>query len=476
MMTPAHPQAAALTTPREDYLRSLAIQACIYTWPLYEMQRMRAATSARKAPAQGFAGDSPESTQRWCNLFTHERELLIAGKSRVVMPNNDTLYANAWLDLSAGPLVIHLPDTGSRYYVLGFFDYYTNPFAHLGTRTTGNAAGTVLVTGPQWTGQVPAQFQTPGRHIQSATYWVWIIGRILVEGQHDVPVVNALQDQFCMQTLSDWNHQSNTSDSPNKASQASPARRFDAQFDPRAPLTPDHFRTVVNDALRSCPAQASDALLLAQFGAVGIGAHQDAVLAPEAQAALAQAVGSVQALVQSHESHVFGNAVKQTAQQAWKLPDYLGDSFGTHLLRRAFVARQGIGQLTTDEAAYLRCEVDADGALLNGAHSYTLHFAPGELPPVDAFWSITLYRCSDYFLVANPIERYSMGDRTEGLVRDADGGLTLTLAAHAPLEAKARANWLPSCEDDFFLCLRAYLPRPNLLNGDYVLPTPQRLL
>ena len=466
-------QAPAHTTPREDYLRSLAIQACIYTWPLYEMQRMRAATSARKAPGQGFAGDSPESTQRWCNLFTHERELLIAGKSRVVMPNNDTLYANAWLDLSAGPLVIELPDTGSRYYVLGFLDYYTNPFAHVGTRTTGNAAGTVLVTGPQWDGQVPEQFQTPGRHIRSATNWVWIIGRILVDGQNDVPVVNALQDQFRIQTLSDWNQQDNTI--VPQHIQASPARRFDAQFDSRAPLTSDRFRTMVNDALRSCPAQAADALLLAQFEAVGIGANQDAVLAPEVQAALAQAVGSVQALVQSHESHVFEKAVTQTAQQAWKLPDYLGESFGTHLLRRAFVARQGIGQLTTDEAAYLRCEVDADGALLNGAHAYTLHFAPGELPPVDAFWSITLYRYSDYFLVANPIERYSVGDRTAGLVRDDDGGLTLTLAAHAPLDAKARANWLPSCDDDFFLCLRAYLPRSNLLNGDYLLPTPQRL-
>lgn len=139
---------APATTARDDYLFSLALQACITCWPLFEMQRMRAATSARKAPGQGFAGDSPESTERWCNLFTLERELLTAGKSRVVMPNNDTLYVNAWIDLSAGPLVISVPDTGSRYYVLGMLDYYTNPFASVGTRTTGNGAGSVLCPGP----------------------------------------------------------------------------------------------------------------------------------------------------------------------------------------------------------------------------------------------------------------------------------------------------------------------------------------
>jgi hypothetical protein len=222
---------------REDYLYSLAVQACVYAWPLFEMHRMRSATSARKAQGQGFAGDRPESLQRWCNLFTHERALLTAGKSRVVMPNNDTLYANAWLDLSQQPLVISMPDTGSRYYVLGFLDYYTNPFAHLGTRTTGNRARSVLVSGPGWSGEVPEAFQAEGCHVRSSTDWVWIIGRILVDGVPDVPEVNALQDQFSMQTLSDW-----------RAGRPSPARRFDARFEARAPLTGSRFRAMVNDA------------------------------------------------------------------------------------------------------------------------------------------------------------------------------------------------------------------------------------
>ena len=236
----------AVSDPHADYLYSQALQACIYCWPLFEMQRMRSATSARKAPGQGFAGDSPESTQRWCNLFTHERELLTAGKSRVVMPNNDTLYANAWLDLSAGPLVITLPDSGSRYYVLGFLDYYTNPFAHVGTRTTGNQAGEVLVTGPGWSGAVPPAFQAPLRHVQAPTDWVWIIGRILVDGAQDVTAVNALQDRLRMDTLDDW-----------QAGRNSPARRFDARHTPRAPFSVDRFVGMVNDALRICPPPAN---------------------------------------------------------------------------------------------------------------------------------------------------------------------------------------------------------------------------
>ena len=228
--------------PRDEYLYSLAVQACIYAWPLYEMQRMRAATSARKAAGLGFAGNSPESTERWCNLFTHERELLTAGKSRVVMPNNDTLYANAWLDLSAGPLVITVPDTGSRYYVLGFLDYYTNAFAHVGTRTTGNGAGHVLLTGPGWQGTAPPEFNAPGRHIKSATDWVWIIGRILVDGPADVATVNAVQDQFAVGPLDDW-----------QAGRAGLPRRFDSRFDPRGALEPGRFAGMVNDALRRCP-------------------------------------------------------------------------------------------------------------------------------------------------------------------------------------------------------------------------------
>ncbi len=456
------PTTMTSTSPRDDYLFSLAMQACIACWPLYEMQRMRAATSARKAPGQGFAGASPESTERWCNLFMRERALLTAGKSRVVMPNNDTLYINAWLDLSAGPLVISVPDTGSRYYVLGLLDYYTNPFATVGTRTTGNGAGSVLVSGPGWDGEVTAEHRASGRHLRSPTNWVWIIGRILVDGPHDVPAVNALQDQFRMQTPDDWH-----------AGRDSPARRFDSRFAPRAPCSVDRFLAMVNDALQYNPPPARDVGLFAQFAPLGIGQGAATALRDDARAALERACARTQQLLDSPEHAVFGTGGGD-GLPGWRPPIRIGRSFGDDLLLRAFVSRQAIGALETREAAYPRCETDAAGAMLSGSHRYTIHFAPGQMPPVDAFWSITLYRASDCFLVPNPIERYSVGDRTPGLVYDADGGLTITIAHTAPLDATQRANWLPAPEDRFFLSLRAYLPRPDMLDGRYRLPDPQR--
>jgi hypothetical protein len=180
--------------PREAWADAIAFQACTYLYPLWEMARMRAATAPRRDGRGRTVDADPATTRRWVNTFVHARRLLGAGASRVVTPNHDTLYTNAWLDLSRGPVVIEVPDTADRYYVLGFLDFWTNPFAHVGRRTTGTRAGTYLVTGPGWAGEVPAGMAP----IPAPTAAVWIIGRILVEGPDDVPAVNALQDRFRM--------------------------------------------------------------------------------------------------------------------------------------------------------------------------------------------------------------------------------------------------------------------------------------
>lgn len=180
--------------------QALAEQAVTWAYPLYEMRRMRAATSPRRTEA----GQAAPEGMRWCNLFTHARQLLRAGTSRVVTPNNDTLYTNAWLDLGAGPLVIDVPDTAGRYYVLGLLDFYTNPFAHIGPRLTGTQARSFLVTPPGWSGALPAGFDAPGAHIQAPTRWLWVIGRILVDGPRDLAAAHALQDGFSMAPLADW--------------------------------------------------------------------------------------------------------------------------------------------------------------------------------------------------------------------------------------------------------------------------------
>lgn len=428
-----------------------ALEAFLYAYPLYEMARMRAATSPRRLPALGFADRSPEGPQRWCNAFVHMRELLTAGTSRVVTPNNDTLYSNAWIDLDAGPMVIDVPATDGRYYVLGLLDFFTNPFAHLGARLHGTQAGAFVITGPQWQGELPAALQAPGRHVRSATRWVWVIGRWLVDGAHDLPAVHALQDALQLRPLQAW-------------LQGGPPEplAFDPQCNPATPLSVPHFLAQVNRALAQQPPLPQDAAQLERCAQFGIGAHLPAQASAENEALLQQAIERGMALLQA--------APGGPVHAGWTMPELLGTDFGGDHRRRALLALKYIGALESREAHYPMAWADAQGQPLTGARRYTLHFAPGQLPPVDAFWSLTMYRRSDFFLVENPIGRYAIGDRTPGLQRGPDGSLTLHIQHEAPQEAQALANWLPAPAEGFYLCLRAYLPRPDMLDGRYRLP------
>jgi len=436
-------------------------EALVYAWPLYEMARMRAATSPLRLPDGRVA---PEG-QRWCNVFTHARKLLKAGTSRVVTPNNDTLYTNAWLDLSDGPLVMSVPDTADRYYVLGFLDFFTNPFAHVGQRLTGTAARRFLITGPDWQGELPAEFAAPGTHIQSPTNGVWIIGRILVDGEHDIPQVHALQDQFMLQPLA------NAEANANAQSTAQTPKAFDPQADPRAPQTGAEFLTQVNRALASNPAPAGDAALLARAASVGVVPGQVPTAAQIA--AVDEALPAVKTLLRKGGVGAKTDAV--AAERAWVNMPLVTGSFGDQHLLRARVALQYIGMLESAEAMYPMAKTDSQGEPLNGQHAYQLRFAPGQLPPVNGFWSLTMYDSSDCMLVPNDIDRYAIGDRTPGLVRDADGGLTLHMAQQAPRDAGTHANWLPAPAGDFYVCLRAYLPKPEMVAGRYQLPALERL-
>lgn len=429
-------------------MHALAEEAVVYAWPLYEMCRMRAATSPRRTDASGEA----PGAQRWCNVFTHARQLLRAGKSRVVTPNNDTLYTNAWLDLRAGPLVIDVPDTAGRYYVLGLLDFYTNPFAHLGQRLTGTTARSFLITPPGWQGALPAPFDAPGAHIEAPTRWLWVIGRILVDGPSDLPAVHALQDGFIVRPLADW-----------LMREPVRPRLFDPACDPSAPLSAAHFAGQVNAALRDNPPPAHEAALLARFAAVGIGPEAPAPTDAQ-QAALQHALDTVLSRLRA--------ASPRSGGTGWTHPPLVSGSFGDDHLGRAQVALKYIGMLESREAVYPLAWHDAQGHALDGSARYRLRFAADALPPVDAFWSITMYDARDYMLVDNPIDRYAIGDRTPGLQRDADGGLTLQVQ-HAPPDDPA--NWLPAPAGAFYLCLRAYMPREQMLDGRYVLPPLQRV-
>lgn len=424
--------------------------AVVYAYPLYEMRRMRAATSPRRVAAHGEA----PAGQRWCNVFTHSRHLLAPGRSRVVTPNNDTLYSTAWLHVDDEPLVVEVPDTQGRYYVLGLLDFFTNPFAHLGTRLTGNGARRFVLTPPGWEGALPAELQAAGSRVACPTPWVWVIGRILVDGEHDLPGAHGVQDGLQVRRLSDW-----------IAGRPARPEAFDPDCDASAPPTPAHFAHQVRAALHANPPPAPDGQWLAALAALGL----DPAGAPASHAApdrLGPALDEALALLRGAETG------RPTAE-GWTLPPVVSGSFGDDHRSRALVALKYIGMLESAEAYYPMAWQDAQGEALTGRRRYSLHFGPGATPPVDAFWSITMYDAHDYMLVANPIGRYAIGDRSEGLDWAGDGSLTIHIAHDAPSDPAERANWLPAPAAEFYLCLRAYIPQPALLEGRWHPPALQ---
>jgi len=408
-------------------------QALIQTLPLFEMMRMRAATTARRHPTLGYASDHRDSSMRWVNQFTHTHRKLGPDDREVVSPNNDTVYSNAWLDLSQGPVLIDTPDMGERYWTLGLLDAWTNPFAYVGRRTTGNRAQRTLVHGPRWAGPVPAGVS---QVIAAPGDDVWLIGRILVDDSPgDVEAVRALQAQLRMTRL-------DGSDA---------AQRFDTHLDGRSTATPSaalYLETVAH-ALERNPPPEGESLDWP------LDVHDVEVELPRV----------FEGLRERDQPRQLGGG--------WSLQLEVRTHWGEDVLTRARVARNFIGALGIDEAMYPTAEVDSQGRTLSGAHAYELRFAPGAGPKVGAFWSLTLYRRSDCLFVANPIGRYSIGDRTPGLRNEADGSLVIRLQASDPGPGH---NWLPAPEGDpFYVVLRLYQPQAEHLDHRYAYPALTRL-
>ena len=405
----------------------------IQTLPLFEMMRMRAATTARRHPTLGFAAADPKSNARWVNQFTHTHRRLGPEDKEVVSPNNDTVYSNAWLDLSEGPVVIETPDMGDRYWTLGLLDAWTNPFAYVGRRTTGNRPQRTLVHGPGWHGIVPADITltvaAPGND-------VWVIGRHLVEDDgEDAARVRASQSAMRLVRLNG----------------ADAAMRVDTWIDGRDAGIPtaDLYLRIVGAALRRNPPLPGERLAW-----------------PPAAAGLAPSLTTVyERLRANNQPHDLGGG--------WAIPVMVKNNWGDDHLTRARIARNFIGALGIEEAMYPTAEVDARGVPLNGSQRYELRFAPGKGLKVDAFWSLTMYRRSDCLFVANAVDRYSIGDRTPGLHHDADGGLAIRLQAEDPGPG---VNWLPAPKgESFYVVLRLYQPHADHLALTFDYPPIQPL-
>ena len=432
---------------REELAYGIGIQAYVWGYPVVINE-----TRSRVGMAGGFE-IVPHKLRGPLNTLVHAKELLTPDFEDVQSPNNDTLYTTAWLDLRDGPVVLHVPDMGGRFYTYQFIDAYTNNFTYVSQRTRGFKEMDIAICGPEHSGALPAGM---GR-IDAPTPTVFIIGRLAVDGPDDLAAVHALQDQMFLGPLSGW------------------AEREAAE--PKVAVPSGHdgplaFFQDLGALVADNPPPHADAGLMGLFAQIGLSVDYgfDASTLDEPtrrglERAVADGEGMIAAAAQGLGSEMNG----------WQLPPVADEYFGTDYLYRAAVGWQSMYVNDPIEAYYPPNYVDQNGDQLDGSRgAYEIWFEADNMPPVGAFWSITLYDMEKRLMVANSIDRYSIGDRTPGLVTADDGSLTIRIQ-HAAPDGEARANWLPAPDMPFYLLMRMYLPSIAVLNGQYVIPGINRL-
>jgi hypothetical protein len=443
---------AASQNWREEYAYTLGVQAFTVGYPWIHLSKTRWRASHVK-PTGNYDGVIAYTPFK--NTFWHASRLADEYARTGVSPNGDTGYSVAWLDVGKEPVIVSVPKiSDGRYYTMEFVSMDGDNFAYIGTRTTGQDAGKFAIVGPGWKGRLPAGVKLLPA---SRTPTVLIGMRVLVSGDDDFVNVKPWQQQVHMTPLSQWG----------KPQPAQPERMDvfkpgDPKQDPLA-----DFRTL-NQAWAENPPPAKLAQLSEMFKGIGIGPGLDL---DKVDAATRRGLERAAA---AGMRMVTGNA-----RAAGKWPMINGWEFEPHAVGRMgdldqYLERAGLtlsGLIWNDEAEalYIHGRRDSRGELLNGSrHGYRLRFAPGEKVPADAFWSVSLYGM-DYNFVANPGKRFTIGDRTRGLKRDPDGGLTIYVQSDSP-GADKESNWLPAPKDDFYLLFRGYLPKEAMLAHKWVPP------
>lgn len=452
-----------------DKPEDIATLAYIWGFPLVSVQRSLAYYTSPDSIAKGINLAGPE------NNMTFARQLITANDTGTVTPNADTLYGYALVDLTKGPLVLQIPPIEpDRYHTFQFMDAYTNNYVYLGTRATGSEGGTYLIAGPNWQGTVPEGMSK----IWAPTNLNWIINRILIKGPSDTSNVNAIQDQIKLMPLSAYLNNSTTSTSTSTASAmatnatTTSNNGSDTQvpISPRPPFIPTtgiQIYDEISAAMVGNSLNPPDPEIVKKLASISIGVGKT----PSTQAndtikqALETGITEGEKLIYAKVAN-FGSIVN-----GWTINGAIG-LFGTDYLFRAAAVVLGIGGNTGQEAIYPVTFVDSEGKFLNGANKYTIHFDPGQTPPVNSFWSVTIYNNQSLF-VDNPIDRYLISQFTEGLKNNTDGSLDIYIQNASPGPDK-ESNWLPAPSaqesDKIKLVMRLYLPGEAILNGTWSPP------
>jgi hypothetical protein len=443
------PKAQAIT---EEEAHAIGVDAYLYFYPLVSMDITR---------LQSTNVVSPKGLSSPPNSFANAPAYPPADEKIVVRPNFDTLYSVAWLDLTKEPMVVSVPDTGGRYYLLPMLDMWTDVFASPGWRTTGTEAGNFLVTPPGWSGTVPADFT----QIKAPTPSVLVIGRTKTDGPADYDAVHKIQAGFKITPLSQWGK------SPEPV-----VGKVDPSIDMKTPpkiqvdtMPGGKYFAYAAELLKVNPPHLTDEPIVEQMKRIGIEVGKSFDLNkvdPVVKKALEAAPEAAQKLMEWK--------VPSLARVAnyWSMNTDTMGVYGNYYLKRAIVAQLGLGANVPEDAIYPLNLGDESGRPLDGANKYTLHFEKGAAPPVNAFWSITLYDSAG-FQVANPLNRFAVSSWMP-FKYDPDGSLTLYLQNDSPGKDK-EANWLPAPKTAFNLTMRLYAPRAEVLTGKWNPPPVTRV-
>jgi hypothetical protein len=431
---------------REERAYTLGTTAFEWGFPMNELYRVRD-RSLKKGKL---------------NTFANVRKLIdakLAVEIGVVRANSATLYSLAWLDLDIEPIVLDIPPINDRYFTLNYVDFYQNN-GNISNATTGRKGGAYAFVGPDWKGPLPE-----GVHrVDVATNTVWIIGRTEVKGQDDVKAVNAIQDKYQLTSLSEWMKGNRNTTGSNKYEEWPP-------YNVRNPV---NWFALLNEGLKRNPPQGDDLVMLGLFEPLGIG--PDMTLDPKkldkaVAAGLKRAVAITPQLLSQDFSTRLGQDIN-----GWRVTQDLGAwvapvSGQTDFLLRAAIAKEAQPGQSNTQAIYPIGNVDSDGKPFDGSNDYTLTFEEGQMPPVGAFWALTLYNAKGFPIpkvIRNQIGTYN------DLKKESDGSVTLLIQNASPGKNK-ESNWLPAPKGGFNLAMRLYNPGTEAVTLDWVTPGVKRV-
>jgi hypothetical protein len=442
---------AANITPAET--RAIAREAYTYGYPMVDSYRILNAYFVNR--------ENPEYKTPWNNILNIPRVYTPDDKA-VQTPNSDTPYSMVGMDLRAEPIVLTVPPIEkNRYFSIQLIDLYTHNFAYIGSRATGNEGGSFLIAGPGWKGQAPKGVK---KVIRSETNLVLAVYRTQLFNPGDLDNVKKVQAGYKAQPLSTFLGQA--------APQAAPAIDFAKPLTPDTQKTSLEFFNVLNFVLQFAPTHPSEKELMARFAKIGVGAGKTfdaSKLSPEMKKAIEDGMADAWAEQAALKKRI--DAKELTSGDMFGTREYLKNNYAYRMAGAVI----GIYANSKEEAMYPAYTVDSGGRALDAAENrYTIRFEPGQLPPVNAFWSLTMYELPASLLTANPLNRYLINSpMLPQLKKDADGGLTLYIQNESPGKDK-EAIWLPAPKGAFFMAMRLYWPKDEALEGKWTAPLLER--